>query len=134
MGGPSRLPRLVATAAFAVAGLAGGCATEDLGIDPVLELNQVRAENTINGLLDVLSDEDYEAACDELAPAGLADIVTGGRKHEASNKAFSRCSALLELSVRVSGSDFSGVEGVKVTDTHEENGELVRRQVGPRSG
>jgi len=82
----------------------------------------MRAERSINELGDALADENYDAACDVLAPEGTADIVTGGKGGEVPR---SRCPEVLELATRVSGVDWTEVPTVEINETRGAGDELV---------
>ncbi len=88
-----------------------------------LSIEEEGAELHINDLMDALTDQEWEAACDELDPEGLTNIVTG--RSGVPAPPFSKCPGVLELVMAANNVDFSGVPFIKITEVTREGDELV---------
>ena len=103
----------------------GGCGSADEAVDRPAprSIERQGAEVHINRLIDALTAQEWQAACEELDPEGLTNIVTGRRGVPAPR--FTKCARALELVTKVDGVDFSGVGLITITKVTRDGDELV---------
>ena len=104
--------------------VATGCdASEDL--DPVVPVEELQADTTINSFLDGLDDEDYGAACNELTPRGFYHLATGETRAFPDDRSVVDCESKLRLLILDSDVDLSGLGNITIEDSRPEGNELV---------